>query len=149
MSLLDVAQAKAFEVHFGHINKHDGEVYLLHLQRVAIDVRDRGLDEVHQAIAWLHDSVEDWPDRISIADIAFLFPDNPEIAVSVNALTKKKGEANVDYYKRLINFPLAARVKISDMNDNFRRNHLISDEVTRARMAAKYSLGVDILSKFR
>lgn len=151
MSIVDKAMDMALVAHFGHTNPHNGEVYVLHLHRVAIDVRNRGLDEVHQAVAWLHDSVEDWPERISIADIAEAFPNHPEIATSVNAISKKgKGkESNEAYYRRLIGFPIAARVKVSDLHDNFRRNHLIEDEAKRARMAAKYSLGNDILSAFR
>lgn len=49
----------------------------------------------------------------------------------------------------LLNFPIAARVKVSDLNDNFRRNHMITDDGKRLRMAGKYSLGLDILSDFR
>lgn len=150
MSIVDTAMDMALVAHFGHTNPHDGEIYVLHLHRVAIDVRERGLDEVHQAVAWLHDSVEDWPERISIADIAEAFPDHAEIAANVNAISKKQNkEPNKIYYNRLLGFPIAARVKVSDLHDNFRRNHLIEDEAKRARMGAKYSLGNDILSAFR
>lgn len=149
MGLADRAMDIAFDVHFDHRNKHDGEVYLRHLHRVYLDVKNRGLDDVHQAVAWLHDSVEDWPDRISIGDIIEAFPAFPEIAAAVQAISKVKGESNLAYYNRLILTPIAARVKVSDLHDNFRRNHLITDDATRARMAAKYSLGQDVLSDFR
>jgi (p)ppGpp synthase/HD superfamily hydrolase len=147
VNLVDVAQMIAMDGHCGQINKHDGEPYILHPQRVAILCRDEGLDEVHQAVAWLHDVLEDthW----SALDVSRFFPDNPEVVTSVIAITKRKGMSNDEYYEHLKCYPVAARVKLRDMQDNFRRNHMITDEAKRARMASKYSLGMDRLSEFR
>lgn len=148
MHIVDKAMEMALVAHAGQVNNHDGELYVLHLQRVWIAVRDRGLDPVHQAVAWLHDSLEDT--ELSLYTIMNTFPQNPEIASSVAALTKNKGESNEDYYNRMLDRPIAARVKaVGDIPDNFSRNHLILDEGTRLRMGKKYSLGLSILKDFR
>jgi (p)ppGpp synthase/HD superfamily hydrolase len=144
MTVVDLAMAVALEGHNGQINKHNGEPYILHVQRVALHVRDRGLDETHQAIAWLHDVLEDT--EVTPHELNRLF--EPLVVSAVLALTKKKGFSNEAYYHALCANPFAARVKISDIVDNFSRNHLIEDPDTRIRMMTKYSLGMDILKEF-
>lgn len=159
-NVVEIAQGIALEAHAGDKNKHDGELYLLHVHRVAVLTReycdshkmgaDRRVDSV--AVAWLHDVVEDtsW----TLNDIRTRFQQNlvggnrvDRIVLAVDALTKRTGESNEEYYHRVKANWLARDVKLyADMVDNFRRNHLITDDATRARMAKKYSLGVDILS---
>ncbi len=141
---LDLAVHAAIQSHNGQINKHNGEAYIAHVHRVAVHVRDRGLDDTHQAVAWLHDALEDT--EFSVFELNNSFP--PAVVSAVLALTKQKGESNEDYYNNLKQNPIAARVKISDIIDNFSRNHTIQDDATRLRMAAKYSLGLDILKEF-
>ncbi len=143
MNIVDRAMHIALQAHFGVVNKHDGEPYILHLHRVFMDVRDRGLSEEHQAVAWLHDTVEDT--TVTVDELIRAFPLNPDIPLAVSLLTKVKGIDNEAYYRLVVRNPMAADVKRSDLEDNFRRNHLIEDEPTRARMARKYSLGMDIL----
>lgn len=144
ISALDQAMHVAIKEHNGQVNKHNGEAYIAHVHRVAMHVRDRGLDETYQAVAWLHDVLEDTD--FGYADLNAMF--NAEIVAAVIALTKQKGRSNEDYYRDLTRNPIAARVKISDIIDNFSRNHTITDDDTRLRMAAKYSLGLDILKEF-
>jgi guanosine-3',5'-bis(diphosphate) 3'-pyrophosphohydrolase len=143
---IDRAMAIALRYHNGQVNQHDGEPYILHVQRVANHVRDRGLSETHQAIAWLHDVLEDT--ECTPKQIVDAFPNNGVIIQAVLALTKVKGISNEVYYTCLKADPVAAAVKISDLVDNFSRNHMIEDEATRVRMASKYSLGLDILKEF-
>lgn len=144
MNVVDIAIATAIQYHNGQINNHNAEPYILHVHRVAMHVRDRGLDDDHQAVAWLHDTLEDT--SLTVNELNRLF--EPRVVASVLALTKQKGQSNEDYYAFLTLNPLAARVKISDIVDNFSRNHTIQDDATRLRMAAKYSLGLDILKEF-
>lgn len=144
MNVIDLAMATALQYHNGQINTHDGEVYLLHVQRVAAHVRARGLDETHQAVAWLHDTLEDT--ELTTAQLNSMFP--AEVVTAVIALTKTKGVSNEEYYYNLTANPVAARVKVSDIVDNFSRNHQIEDDATRLRMATKYSLGMLILKGF-
>lgn len=148
MNISDAAMLLAMEAHNGHTNKHDGEPYIKHLARVWVHVRDAGGSEVQQAIAWLHDSVED--NKIDYSDIGEAFYDFPRedinaVVRGVDAITKRS-ESNEQYYRRLKLNEDARFVKLhGDIVDNFSRNHRIKDEATRLRMAAKYSLGVDIL----
>lgn len=147
MNLLDAAIDLALISHHGQTNHHDGEPYILHVLRVARSVRDAGLDERHQAVAWLHDAVEDT--NLTIDQLHSFFPDDPDVVAAVAALTKKSGQSNEEYYDNLTKFPMAARVKLRDIEDNFRRNHMIQDDAKKLRMAAKYSLGMDKLKDFR
>jgi (p)ppGpp synthase/HD superfamily hydrolase len=119
VNAVDLAIATAIQYHNGQTNKHDGEAYITHVHRVAMHVRDRGLDETHQAVAWLHDTLEDT--ALTVGTLNAAFP--PEIVAAVIALTKTGSLSNMDYYHSLRFNPIAARVKISDIIDNFSRNH--------------------------
>lgn len=145
MTLLDTAIAIALRYHHGQVNKHDGEPYILHPHRVATRVRDAGLPEDYQAVAWLHDVLEDT--ELTFSELLTMVPS--EIALAVLMLTKTKGMSNEDYYKMLAGQRLAGTVKLFDIDENFGRNHLIEDDATRLRMAKKYSLGIDMLKHFR
>jgi len=148
MNLVDQAQQMALKAHFGQSNNHDDEPYVLHLQRVYISTRDAGLDEIHQAVAWLHDTLEDT--NLTVSEIINgLGADESAacIASGVLSLTKIQSETNEHYYHCVKSNPVAKAVKLHDLHDNFGRNHLIEDEATRLRMAHKYSLGIDILTR--
>lgn len=158
MNIVDAARQIAINAHGGDRNKHDGEIYLLHLDRVYVNVREAGGTEIQQAIAWLHDVLEDTSMTIPRLGQIFVelvgnyglkstIGEDMDIIAAVDTLTKRKGESNEDYYHSVKLNPDARFVKLNgDIKDNFRRNHLIADEETRLRMAKKYSLGVDILS---
>lgn len=151
ISLVDIAIELAMKWHSGDRNKHDGELYLLHLLRVAINVRDAGGDEAQVAIAWLHDVVEDTALTLALLRMALVSakvdPKNVDrICNAVHLLTKKKGECLEDYYNAIKANEDARIVKLrGDLKDNFRRNYKILDPATKTRMASKYSLGMDIL----
>lgn len=140
-NIVDAAMAVAIRFHNGQQNTHTNEPYILHPMRVYITTRDGGLDEIHQAVAWLHDTLEDT--ELTYHEIQAWF--GSEVVWAVDAMTKRKGETNFDYYHRVKGNSVARRVKIHDIGDNFGRNHFIEDDATRLRMAAKYSLGMDIL----
>jgi (p)ppGpp synthase/HD superfamily hydrolase len=149
---VDTAMLIALEAHGGTRNKHDGEMYSKHLARVWMNVRDHGGGDVQQAIAWLHDTLEDTdvtPSllRGGLRSGGMPWYDADRIVSGVLGMTKQKGESNEDYYHRCRTNEDSRFVKLrGDMVDNFRRNHQIADEATRLRMARKYSLGMDILS---
>lgn len=152
MTLVDTAMKIAIEAHGGDRNKHDGEMYTLHLLRVWINVREAGGDEVQQAIAWLHDAVEDT--ALTFADLSSaLERDNLDLETirrivrGVRGMTKIKDETNEEYYHRCRENADSRFVKrIGDIPDNFGRNHKIKDDATKLRMATKYSMGVSILT---
>lgn len=142
MNVVDKAINVALRYHFGHSNKHNGEPYVLHLHRVAMSTRDKGYGEAEQATAWLHDVLEDTDCTIHDLYDAGI---PSEVVVAVEMLTKTKNGENQKYYERVRENPIARVVKLQDLTDNFRRNHLIEEESTRLRMARKYSMGFDIL----
>lgn len=143
--LVDKALQLAIKAHDGQYNQYNGEPYILHPIRVWIATRDSGLDEIHQATALLHDVLEDT--SLSVMDLLDEFP--TEVVEAVTVLTKRKGVSNEQYYEKVRRHPVARRVKIVDIQENFGRNHLIEDEETRLRMAKKYSKGIDILCRTR
>lgn len=157
--LAEKAALIAIIAHGGDRNKHDGEIYLGHVARVAFGARRRAvgtdiLCSIAEAVGWLHDVVEDTVLTLNqVRDMLLeVCEDETEremtesIVVAVGLLTKTKGEPNMVYYKRVKTNELATLVKLSDMLDNFRRNHQIVNEADRARMAKKYSEGMDYLN---
>lgn len=145
-NLADQAALHALEVHADHRNQHNGEPYVLHLYRVSSAVRAAGESDLHIAAAWLHDSIEDEKTTYqAVYDI------NPDLAAAVLCLSKPADGSLtlIEYYNRLLTNPVAARVKVFDIFDNFGRNHLIEDDEKRLRMAKKYSLGLDVLADYR
>lgn len=149
--LIDKAIAIAVESHAGDRNKHDGEMYLLHVFRVWANVREAGGDEVQQVVALLHDTIEDTP--LTLNDLRKRLGFSVDsvtlhrIVAGVRGMTKVKGETNEEYYHRCKENEDSRFVKLhGDLVDNFRRNHNITDPQTRDRMTTKYSLGMDILS---
>lgn len=142
MNNVDGAMDFAILAHDGQKNKYSGEPYIMHVLRVFRKVRDNLYGEDAQMIALLHDVVEDTD--VTLSEIGHRF--GPVIMTGVDAMTKRAGETNEDYYHRVSVNELARVVKIADLHDNFGRNHLIPDEDTRLRMAKKYSLGIDILA---
>lgn len=157
MGIVDTAMKLSLAHHAGVVNKHDGEAYILHVHRVASNFGEDTLDDqIAKAIAWLHDACEDENlagVKLTSQDIATAFAgvcDNESllrILQGVDAMTKRPGESNEDYYWRVKRNPDATRVKVCDILDNFGRNHLIEDPATKLRMGAKYSLGLDILCR--
>lgn len=143
MELIDRSIAFAINAHHGQINNHNGEVYLLHVQRVACAVRDAGHPEKFISAAWLHDTIED--SEINLGALQGAIRDN-DVVAAVVALTHENNEPYVDYINRVVQNNIARVVKLHDLHDNFRRNHTIQDEATKARLAKKYSEALDILT---
>lgn len=151
MKVNDAAMLIALEVHSGVLNSHDQEPYTLHLGRVVLNVREAGGNERHEAVAWLHDSIED----VESVTKGYLYNrfidyevfDVHDIVEAVVAISKVKGQTLDQYYAQVKANPLARFVKLhGDIKDNFRRNWKIMDEDRRNRMMLKYSKGIDVLS---
>jgi (p)ppGpp synthase/HD superfamily hydrolase len=142
-----VDRAIEFAIRYQHkqVNQHNGEPYLLHCQRVARSVRHAG--PVAEATGWLHDVVEDTD--VTLGELLASFADYPQIVKAVSLLTHAENEPYSDYIKGMLDDGLACIVKLADIQDNFRRNHLIEDDATRLRMAKKYSSALDMLSSPR
>lgn len=157
-TIRQLAQYIALEQHAGTINKHDGELYLLHVARVATGARTLssafGADpDIAEAVGWLHDTVEDTDITLSLLQERISGVTSQtvveEIIQAVRLLTKVQGQTLEDYYTQIAANGLASCIKTADISDNFGRNHLIKDDATRLRMGKKYSLGMDILGGSR
>lgn len=137
-ALIDRAHSMATAAHEGQTDKA-GAPYIDHPRRVAIRVHQYAPEEhseAAQAVAWLHDVVED--SSITLQDLAQEFP--PEIVAAVEAITHRPHEAREDYYQRVAANDLARAVKLADIEDNSDPARLqLLDNDTRRRLQDKYT----------
>jgi (p)ppGpp synthase/HD superfamily hydrolase len=134
------AQALATRAHEGQVDKA-GLPYIGHPARVA--ARLVGDDE-GQAVAWMHDVVEDT--GVTAADLAAK-GFSAAVVAAVVALTRVEGENPDSYYARVARDPLALRVKLADIADNTDPVRMANlDEATRIRLTDKYGHAVSVLS---
>lgn len=109
-----------------------GLPYILHVAAVAAAVAD---DPKAEAVAWLHDTLEDTKLMESDLRLAGIPADVIEAVV---LLTHRDNAIYETYVRRLAQNPLAARVKRADMLHN------ISDHASRAQIL-KYAKGLRVL----
>lgn len=125
----------AAQAHEGQVDK-GGLAYIGHPMRVSRFVRNAGFDREHEAVAVLHDVVEDTP--VTIEELrAEGFPETTLAAI--DAITQRKRESAPDYYARVCANPIARVVKWFDIQDNnapWRMAALPSE--TQDRLRAKY-----------
>jgi hypothetical protein len=126
---VELARRIATEAHAGQLDKA-GRPYIDHPRRVA----DRLEDLQAQAVAWLHDVLEDT--ALTADDLRSRGVDDVVIH-GVRLLTRTDGDD--DYLARIAADPPARAVKLADIADNTDpvRTALLDPE-TRARLAAKY-----------
>lgn len=106
---LEEAISLALSAHSGQRDK-GGNPYILHPLRVM----SRMVGEDHQIAAVLHDVVEDGD--VDLVDIVGQF--GTEIADAVDALTRRDGEDYMAFIDRCAVNPIAAKVKMADLEDN-------------------------------
>lgn len=136
--LLQLAQRIATGAHLAQTDK-SGEPYITHPQRVAA----RMTTADGQAVAWLHDVLEDSP--TTAADLANAgIP--PHIIDAVVLLTRTAHQQPDEYYAAIRTNPLALEAKLADIADNTDpRRTAALDEKTRSRLAAKYERALHLL----
>jgi len=118
-----------------------GRPYIEHVARVAAAVSD---DPEAEAVAWLHDVLEDCADEFKNA-LLHGFPVSTFYAVK--ALTRYKGASDRKYYAGIRGNPLALRVKLADIADNADEARLaLLDEKTAARLRRKYAKAIATLT---
>lgn len=125
----------AREAHAGQLDKV-GKAYIGHPARVAKAVRAEGYSDETEAVAWLHDVVEDtaWTLDMLAAE-GF----SPAVIAAVDAISKRKGEKFEGYYERVKANPMALVVKWHDVADNADPDRLAKVAPdTRERLRAKY-----------
>jgi len=129
--LVNEARWLAQEAHAGQVDKA-GHPYIEHVARVAAAVSDGATAE---AVAWLHDVIEDHP---ALATRVLLFP--LPIVDAVLDLTRVEGRSEAFYYWRIRQNPVALKVKLADIADNSDEARLaLLDPATANRLRAKYA----------
>jgi len=130
MDWVERARMLAVEAHAGQVDKA-GHPYIGHVGRVAAAVRG---DDEAEAVAWLHDVIEDCP---AFAGQVHAFPAPLQDAVR---LLSRTSAADADtYYARISADPLALKVKLADIADNADEARLASlDAATAERLRDKY-----------
>ncbi|ODT95118.1 MAG: phosphohydrolase [Rhodanobacter sp. 67-28] len=125
-----MAKAVALRAHAGQIDKA-GAPYVGHVARVAARVAGNPLTE---AVAWLHDVLEDCP-----AHAAELHAFPPDVVAAVSLLTRTADVASEMYYERIRQSPVALAVKLADLADNAAPDRLAKLlETVAQRLRAKY-----------
>jgi (p)ppGpp synthase/HD superfamily hydrolase len=130
MATLDKAVRIASQVHEGQVDKY-GKPYILHPLRVMM----RCSEERAMIVAVLHDVIED-SDMI-IEDIRQEGFDDEAVA-AIDCLTKRDGEAYMDYLERVKPNPLAVQVKLADLADNMDPMRVPVDQSLDGDRLARY-----------
>lgn len=126
MTRLEKAVQIASKAHEGQKDKA-GKPYILHPLRVMLAMED----ETEMTVAVLHDVVEDTPwtiEQLRDED----FPEN--VIQAIDCLTQRDGESYDAFIERVRNHPVAAKVKIADLEDNMdadRLDDLCDEDLSR------------------
>lgn len=139
MNLVERAKELAYRAHAGQVDKA-GRPYIEHVARVAAAVSD---DAEAEAVAWLHDVLEDAPEYGK--EIIDLIPAGP-MWKAILCMTRAKWMTPEMYYAEIRTSYLARIVKLADIADNAdeARLSLLPPDVAD-RLRKKYALGLEEL----
>lgn len=137
MDIVQRAKELARRAHAGQVDKA-GRPYIEHVARVAAAVSD---DPEAEAVAWLHDVLEDCP---AFANEFWSMP--AQVTKYVHYLTRVPGWPVRNYYERISEHRIALRVKLADIADNADESRLaLLDDKTAARLRRKYAKALQAL----
>jgi len=136
MGIIKDAAKFAEQVHNGEFRRDGKTPYFIHVQRVADLVESVGGSKTQIAIAYLHDSIENHPERSSLAkEIEDQF--GKEVLEGVVFLTKEKPQDYEKYVEHLKTNKEALLVKVCDMVDNLSDNPTSKQKTKYARAIMK------------
>ena len=138
---LGQAIAIAAQAHEGQVDKA-GKAHILHPIEVMLRVGD---DVDMQIVAILHDTIED---THVTSDTLYRAGFSHDIIMAVEAISKREGETNMDYWKRVRENELAKAVKLHDIAHNTspsRMANLAEDE--RNYLQKKYKKALRVLNE--
>ena len=131
MSTLERALEIAAKAHAGKLDKA-GAPYILHPLRVMLRLET----EPERITAVLHDVVEDCPDwsikRLRREGFS------EEILLALRAVTKRKGEAYMNFVRRAACNRIGRRVKLADLRDNADLSRIPHPSPKDRKRTAKY-----------
>lgn len=142
-AFLDRARAIAYQAHEGQVDKA-GAPYIGHPERIASKIFYAGHSIEAEIVGWLHDVVEDCPEwpLSRLQEEGF----SVEVLEAVEAISHRKNEPRVDYYRRVKANGLALQVKGFDLNDHTEPGRLaLLSASEQVRLQAKYAKARAIL----
>ncbi|ABS63137.1 metal dependent phosphohydrolase, HD region [Parvibaculum lavamentivorans DS-1] len=136
---LGKAIALAAAAHRDETDSKSGEAYMLHVMRVVLAVRG-GKERIVAALHDVVEHVEGWSfERLASEGC------DAETVAAVDALTRRDGEAYLDFAKRAAANALARPVKIADLRDNLAAVLEHEPEETREEKARKYREALSLI----
>jgi (p)ppGpp synthase/HD superfamily hydrolase len=123
MNVIEAAEKLARDLHVNDVRR-DGVPYVEHLRRVAVLVKAAGGDDIAQAIAWLHDAMEDHKDAFlrGMSPASFKGVTSADLCTvlsGVGSMTRGDDESYEDYLENVCASDVRVRlVKLCDMFDN-------------------------------
>ena len=131
-TMVEQAKELARRAHVGQVDKA-GRLYIEHVARVAAACAD---DPEAEAVAWLHDVLEDAPEYED--EVIGVLP--PSLFWSCCLLDRSRGVRRRDYYSRIAADPIALRVKLADVADNADEARLaLLDETIADKLRRRYA----------
>ncbi|MCG8606954.1 GTP pyrophosphokinase [bacterium] len=130
MATLERAIRIAAQIHEGQADRY-GSPYILHPLRVMM----RCSGERAMIVATLHDVVED--SDMTLDDLRKEGFDE-ETVMAIDCLTKRDGEAYMQYIERVKPDPLAVKVKLADLEDNIDPTRIPVDQPLDGARLARY-----------
>lgn len=137
-TIVERAKDLAHRAHAGQVDKA-GRPYIEHVARVAAACAD---DPEAEAVAWLHDVLEDAREysRSVLSD----FP--ARVTFAAMRLDRTSCDYRA-YYESIRGDPIALRVKLADIADNADESRLaLLDEKTAGRLRRKYAKALAALA---
>lgn len=139
MTLVERAKDLAHRAHAGQVDKA-GRPYIEHVARVAAAVSD---DPEAEAVAWLHDVLEDCEGYSSKIDLSYPLT----VRSAIVCVTRYPHDTNKAYYAGVKSNPTALRVKLADIADNTDESRLVLlDDKTADRLRRKYAKALKALT---
>jgi (p)ppGpp synthase/HD superfamily hydrolase len=134
------AKELAYRAHAGQVDKA-GRPYIEHVARVAAACAD---DPEAEAVAWLHDVLEDCKGPVDEQVIGAV---GMELYVQVLHLTRDNDMPQDSYYRYIRNSSIALRVKLADIADNADESRLaLLPPDVAARLRRKYAKALAALA---
>lgn len=143
--MLEKAIEIAVEAHRGQIDKA-GKIYILHPIRVML----RGTTEEQMIVGILHDTVEDTPVTIDMLQKEGF---SKTITDAIACISKEKDEDYGHFIMRVLENPLAAQIKLYDLEDNMNRDRIPyptqKDEARYQKYEKYYAIVKDKVAEYK
>lgn len=119
---LELAIEFAKKAHSDQKRKFSKEPYYNHCFRVMEKIKQAGLNVDHQAVAILHDVIEDSSNPDSAMAEIEKMGFKKKVMEALLILTRKKTDSYFEYILNIRNNKMAKTVKLADLEDNMKDN---------------------------